>query len=167
MQRRSKVGSLHSLDPGIRGCGVAEFVNSVLVRCAYVVNTVGHGQRVTQQMEMAGEVAAYIGECHTLVAEWPRVYARDIQKSNANDLLPLCGVVASTATIVRPWSIIEYRPSEWKGGVPKKAFNDRILSRLSPAELAIVPNDHNVIDAVGIGLKALGRLDRKMVIARE
>jgi hypothetical protein len=56
-------------------------------------------------------------------------------------------------------------PSTWKGSVPKRVMNDRVLSRLVEAERSLLPRrpragdyDHNMLDAVGIGLWKLGRL---------
>lgn len=53
-------------------------------------------------------------------------------------------------------------PSAWKGQVPKNIHRHRILKALKPVEKqAIVTIDnHNTIDAVGIGLWVLGRLGR-------
>lgn len=53
-------------------------------------------------------------------------------------------------------------PSAWKAQIPKSVHKSRILGNLDPAEFrAIVsPADHNTIDAIGIGLWALGRSGR-------
>lgn len=55
----------------------------------------------------------------------------------------------------------------WKGTVPKDVMCRRILAHLSPEELAVLPKnksalgyDHNMVDAVGLGLFALGRMAR-------
>lgn len=56
-------------------------------------------------------------------------------------------------------------PKEWKRQVPKDIFLNRILSRLSDKELEILDlknysksTNHNVIDAIGLGLYLCGRL---------
>lgn len=58
-------------------------------------------------------------------------------------------------------------PHVWKGSVPKEIHNQRVLHMLTERELAILPRrprskknpyDHNMLDAVGIGLWKLGRL---------
>lgn len=58
-------------------------------------------------------------------------------------------------------------PHVWKGSVPKGIHGQRILSKLTPEELALLPtrprskkhpHDHNMIDGVGIALWKLGRL---------
>ena len=53
-------------------------------------------------------------------------------------------------------------PSAWKAQIPKSIHKSRILGNLDPVEFrAIVsPADHNTIDAIGIGLWALGRSGR-------
>jgi len=58
-----------------------------------------------------------------------------------------------------------YAPSDWKGAVPKEIHQPRILAALDDEEKAMVERvkpaklRHNAIDAVGIGLYALGRMD--------
>jgi hypothetical protein len=53
-------------------------------------------------------------------------------------------------------------PSAWKAQIPKSVHKSRILGNLDPGEFrAIVsPADHNTLDAIGIGLWALGRSGR-------
>jgi hypothetical protein len=51
-------------------------------------------------------------------------------------------------------------PSTWKGSRPKDVDNRytlRLLSELERYRMGVLISDHNVIDAVGIGLWALGR----------
>jgi hypothetical protein len=54
----------------------------------------------------------------------------------------------------------ECNSSAW--GTPR---GKRIRPRLSPAELALVPDQNDAIDAVGIGLWALGRLEPVSVVS--
>jgi hypothetical protein len=52
-------------------------------------------------------------------------------------------------------------PNKWKGNLPKKICKDRCKAVLTPEELARVKTeDHNVWDAIGIGLWYLGRLKK-------
>ena len=48
--------------------------------------------------------------------------------------------------------------SECRGSAWETPRGRRIRSRLTPAELALVPDQNDAIDAVGLGLYALGRL---------
>ena len=60
-------------------------------------------------------------------------------------------------------------PSQWKGQVPKPVHNARVLACLTPSELKAfqfyagslaASKLHNVIDAIGLGLFNLGRMQR-------
>lgn len=62
--------------------------------------------------------------------------------------------------------VFEPTPVQWKGSVPKEIHNARVLARLSDAELRAIPKLpksklHNVIDAIGLGLWALGRMTQE------
>lgn len=57
--------------------------------------------------------------------------------------------------------------SAWKASVNPDILAQRILEFLTPEEIAVIPKtrsalgfDHNVIDAVGLGLWTLGRMGR-------
>lgn len=57
--------------------------------------------------------------------------------------------------------VMQPLPSEWKGQVKKMVMVRRILESLSASERALmqsVNDNHNVVDAVGLGLWALGRM---------
>jgi hypothetical protein len=56
-------------------------------------------------------------------------------------------------------------PQTWKGSVPKKIHHKRLLAVLESDEIELLPKrpraknyDHNLLDAVGIGLWKLGRI---------
>jgi len=60
-----------------------------------------------------------------------------------------------------------YLPREWKGQVPKRIHQPRIIKALTDEERAEMDKDlapytkslrHNALDAVGIGLKYLRRM---------
>jgi hypothetical protein len=103
------------------------------------------------------------------VSEYPQVYR--FSKGDPNDLLPLSECVGAVKAALLSHELIAgpeywatYLPREWKGQVPKDVMVSRIQERLSKDERARVelPRakslSHNVWDAIGIGLKALGRL---------
>ena len=168
-----------SIDPGIRGCGVALFNSGtkLLLRAAYVKNADPKGAGLEEQMEMARCVLfwAFQGEktggtVHTLVAEWMQIYpGRGVDPNTS--LLPLIGVVAHLSGAY-PWrDRVSYQPKAWKGTVDGDVMTDRIQERLTPDELLNIEPcpaslQHNVFDGIGIGLKHLGRLERRRVYAR-
>lgn len=106
----------------------------------------------------------FIKDCNVLV-ELPRWYPHD--QKDVNDLIDLAVQVGEIrycyeslgCTVELVW------PRTWKGNVKKEIMTERILSRLTPEELALVPRrpraktpDHNCVDAIGLGLWKLGRL---------
>ena len=168
-----------SIDPGIRACGVALFdpKTKSLLRAALVKNADLSGAGLAEQMEMARAVLlwAFQGakpECavHSLVAEWMQIYpGRGVDPNTS--LLPLIGVIGHLSGAY-PWMHrISYQPKAWKGTVDGDVMTDRIQERLTPDELLKIEPcpaslQHNVFDGIGIGLKYLGRLERRRVYAR-
>jgi hypothetical protein len=125
-----------------------------------------------------GLLAGCDGSFIELAVEWPRVlpYGAAGATGQPNDLFGLAGVCAGFAVALRPHRVHSYLPDEWcklgkvsperkrakLGPIDSEAFTSpkgaRIMSRLTPAERALVPQSHDAVDAVGIGLHALGRL---------
>lgn len=107
----------------------------------------------------------------TLVFERPKIYRESKSKGNHNDLIPLAAVGTALAVMLGSSGVIPRvmspMPEDWTGQLPKSTARGeawssprgrRISSRLRPEELALVPDQHDTVDAVGIGLWALGRL---------
>lgn len=162
-----------AVDPGIRGCGVALFVEEKLVACAYVANSCRTGALAREAAAMAVKISEWVeafeADNHYLrvVVEWPQVYQGGKQKGDPADLLPLAGIGAALGVLCP--SIRTVLPREWKGQVPKDVMGRRILSKLTPEETGIVDAcavikslKHNVVDAVGLGLFDADRLDSKV-----
>jgi hypothetical protein len=145
---------------------------------ALMVNPSGNGQGPRQSADMAGAVLSWLeglpvhaSEISILALEWPQVYP--VSKGDPNDLFCLAGVGSALAMALLAKAdpkIIYYKPREWKGTAPKEVMGARILERLTPEERPLIPDvgslTHNIIDAVGIGLFAVGRLNPKRVFAR-
>lgn len=90
-------------------------------------------------------------------------------KTNPNDLLDLAMCAgafygALCVDMVATLSIVE--PAEWKAQVPKEITRKRIETLLGSTEKVLIKKGgemHNVYDAIGIGLFALGRAKKGMV----
>ncbi len=125
---------------------------------------------------------------HTIIAfEKPQWYQRTKSKVDPNDLVGIAGVAANVCGMLRPAKIISPEPAVWIGQVPKvcqvckgKAKKQClackgsawrtprgsfIRRRLTEAELALVPDQNDAIDAVGVGLWACGRLTPVSVLS--
>lgn len=138
-----------SIDPGKHGSALAEWRDGRLVSAWYEATRT---HDVGSRWEQHGH----------LVVEWPQVYARGT--TDANDLLDLTYRLGQFVQAMRPGQITRLAPREWKGQVPKKIMQARIEAQLSAEEKKRVCRpvqtalEHNVWDAIGIGLHALGRL---------
>lgn len=158
-----------SVDPGIRGCGVALWESAAkrLVSCAYVKNPALTGEGPVEAARMAGAIYTLNAknDVSFLALEWPQVYRVGKQKGDNNDLLPLAGVQAALVALFPLAGVGVVRPHAWKGQVPKDVMCNRVVGRLVGPEVTVFRKcgvakslEHNVIDALGIGLHALHRL---------
>lgn len=178
-------GIVVAVDPGIAGCGVALAVEGKIHHARYVRNPAGMGRsQATRCVYMAravGETARswvstvpfdYCVQPQRVVLEWPQVRAAGKGRGDPSDLLLLSGVDSAIGAELFPWDVRCVVPREWKGTIPPDVLISRVQDRLSEEERARVALPakslaHNVWDAVGIALWAVGRLNPRRVIARE
>ena len=171
---------IFAIDPGLRWCGFAVFngnghlVEARLIKSqetsargppAWKAMADGVRARVeaVTQAERDRFLCAIRAPVKTLVIEVPRIYphSRD-QKGDLNDLLELAGVVGAISQLFPVMSHVY--PADWKGQLPKKVMNERVLRTFTAAEGdSLIHHDHNTLDAVGIGLHHLGRLGQRKV----
>jgi|SRR5579859_2254349 len=164
------------IDPGINGCGVAFFSESgKLTGACYVRAPASEFEVSAVSMRvklMAEAVLKIIGEdpSRLLVTERPQIYTWGKGKGDLNQLIPLAEVCAFIAARWGgPWATVS--PREWKGTIDGDAMTERIMERLTREEFKNIVRagktvDHNVFDAIGIGLGKFGRLAKERVIAR-
>lgn len=178
--------TLLSLDPSIRACGVALFRADGLVSADTIKAKKGDdiGARC---LRMAQEVVSWVVDLDavptTLVVEWPQIYTVDKSEGNPNDLIGLAGVCGAVAGILAmgaaqrndTLTVVSYTPNAWAGQLPKSKLKGsasprtaRVLERLNVDERAILDAaglfekvSHDAFDAIGIGLKFLGRFERR------
>jgi hypothetical protein len=159
--------SLLAVDPGIRGCGVAFFVDGRLHSAAYVKNPLRSGNRAREAAAMAEAAHRWVAllDVEELAVEWMQVYWGDEKDKDPNDLLALCGIGAALAAVTGA-ETTSYLVTEWKRTLKKEPCHARIRLRLDPREKEVAAAavraagslGHNVLDAVGIGLHHLRRL---------
>lgn len=170
-----KQGWLLAVDPGVRYPAAAVFHYGQLVAASRVpvpgaYAKLDRGERCRQ---IAKLIAAWTprqtnaAKPAAAVVEWPQIYRAGKSKGDPNDLLYLAGLdVGIGCELDVP--LISPKPDEWIGGVPKATSGDPwssprggiIRRRLTPVEISNIVVSHDAVDAVGIGLWVLGRLER-------
>lgn len=157
---------LLAVDPGTTESGLAFFVDNKLRHVALVrAKDVG-------TMLFALYTAPWPSECDNpdeVLIERPVVYPRDgIKKASSLITVAIIAGGAAVAFGCETWTSVDFvEPRTWKRQVPKKIHNERILTALDPEETELVCSrfqsepdslQHNVVDAIGIGLYKLGRM---------
>lgn len=132
------MGWLIAIDPG-KVTGAALFRDGLLVQTA------------TDDGDAPGENSGELPADCEIVAERPHA---GYGKASVEDLITLA-IRLGRVLGSHPAKLVT--PVQWKGNMTKAATQARIRKVLAPAELARVIDDHNVFDAVGIGLWRLGR----------
>jgi hypothetical protein len=143
--------NLLAIDPG-QTTGWAYFLNGELLQASYDTK-----EEVLIQTNRGTDI---------LVIEKPAWYGTN-NKVDVNDLIELAVFVGEMKQKYRMTTkeIVLVLPVAWKGTVPKKIHNQRVLDTLTEKERDLLPlrprakdYDHNMLDAVGLGLWKLGRL---------
>lgn len=174
-----------ALDPAIRSPGVAAFHAGKLVACARIkvskkVNDLGEDERLGERVHI---VAGLIGEWFrlgpwtiarseplTVIYEWPQIYGRKTRKGDPNDLLKVLAVGAAVAQLYTPTpTIITPTPAQWSHGTSKSTKKGEewtsqrgamVWRRLDERERLVTAGaNHDVVDAIGLGLHACGRFE--------
>ena len=170
-------GRLLALDPGTKHPAIASFLDGKLVRADRVkvpacVAKMGRLERCRTIANLVVDRAMKFSDGNVyahFVAEMPQIYNRRSSKGDPNKLMLLALVVAAVAGEMDITSY-DYLPAEWIGGIPKSTkagdawTSPRgaiIKSRLRD-EWTLCADNNDAVDACGIGLKIIGRLDRSI-----
>lgn len=166
------MSSLLALDPGLNNPAAAVFQDGLLVgasrvkpRSEWRTLDVAERCRLIALSIHAWARGVGIDQLTCLVVEWPQIYVRGRQKGDPNDLVPLAGVAMALAGRLDV-EVKSYKPAEWIGqckkaetGDPLESPRGRLIWRhLDEAERGAVSLSHDALDAIGLGLAALGRL---------
>ena len=147
---------LISIDPGLRTAGFAQWDESGRLLLAGLAQ----GSKTARDSEawraIASEVRKIAEGCDVVI-EFPKVYPHG--KGDPEDLLQLAAVVGAICASHKCLKV--FRPYEWKGQVPKDVMVMRIQGWITDSERSkvLLPSakslQHNVWDAIGIGVKYL------------
>lgn len=145
------MSTLVSIDPGLRACGVAVFVDGLLVGAHLARNPekkvrgapAWDAMSLAVQNELWDHYPIFRGgfghgnEPGVLVLEQPQVYGGP-RGEDPNDLIELAGVDGAILGRLEPRKAVSYLPRQWKGQVDKVIMCRRILksTRVSDSELA-------------------------------
>ncbi len=177
LHAKAKAGFFVAVDPGVTNPAIAIFHNGVL-KCAKRVKVPGAAAKLDRLERVRHIVQALAVEVwdftagHTpgvIAVEYPQIYRAGKSKGDPNDLLGLAAIGGGLAATFGV-EVISPLPAEWIGGIPKNTTGDpwasprgRVIgSRLTALERAFVVASHDALDAVGIGLKVLRRLERSL-----
>lgn len=143
-------------DPGGECAGWAAFRGDRLATCGLSRTQHKHTfLRARAHRALLEYVGAYRSRGVLSEAMWFR------QGKNKGDPQDLIDVNLIAGHVGTSW----IHPQAWKGMEPKETHQPKILACLTPEELALVESimplslRHNAIDAVGIGLHAVGRME--------
>lgn len=173
---------LLAIDPGVLHPAAARFAGGRLIAAARTFvdpswAALADGPRallvaqalVAWDREVTGRTASHI------VVEWPKVYRETkMRGADPNDLLKILGMAMAVVGLYAahsPIAVLSPRPDEVWGQTPKAKTGDpwrsvrgaRIKARLTPSEIGCVRASHDAIDAIGLGLWALGKFERVRV----
>lgn len=145
---------LFAVDPGVEQCAVAEFEDgrlwAVYFRSEALLNRGALGEHAPEP------------EC---ICELPEQRGR----STNIDMSDLINLTWAGSRVCANLPTETVKPSAWKGQTPKKIHHKRMEAALTPEERIVLRNcllkvpgpvQHNLKDAVALGLWKLGRLGR-------
>jgi len=153
-----KAVDLVTVDPGVHAMGVAYWHSGELTRAVYVeapskkVGSAAGAVLLTNPLILFAKPP--------LIVERPKIYQKKTTRQSDIEML-----LISVGALVGLWpgAVSLIYPAAWKGQVNPDVMCERVETRLSQNETCVIEcrlksKRHNVLDAIGIGLKTLGRL---------
>jgi hypothetical protein len=182
--RDRTVGDLLAVDPGLRSPGVALFRAGRLIAAKKLKgDTATRDDEGARWLRVAQTIVAWAvtvkAQPRSLMFERPQFYGVGKSKVDPNKLAGLIGVSANVSGLLAMamgavdvgLEVVTAEPDEWTMGTSKTDAEDpfetsrgrAVMSRLFETEAGLVPASHDAIDAVGLGLFALGRFAPRRV----
>lgn len=161
---------LLALDPGTEQAGIAVFRNGKLDDVDVLRVQASQGNKEQRASFMARKVILWAEKAKAtkstkIVMEYPQIYRHgagaDVDPDDVLALVLVVGHVWGACHAMDGNDVSLVRPAAWKGQVPKRIMNARIVATLDVTERDLVErnvkSNHNALDAVGVGLWALRR----------
>jgi len=141
---------LVTVDPGTRylAYAVVSSEGRLIEAKKFVLDAEMLGVRCAQAAQWMRHIT--YGGCHALLVEHPRV--NQGSRADPNDIVDLATITGACCT-APVGNVMLVKPSRWKGSVPKKIHQARLLGRLPLDWIKMLGDsvkDHDIVDAVGI-----------------
>lgn len=157
--------SVIAIDPSVTNTGVAVYEDAELA-FAFQVKCRGWAEAGMDVSIALADRYPLEALAQVLAIEIPQVYHQRKQKGRQEDVVKVALAAGSIAGALCEFvgEVVTYLPNQWKGQVPKEVMVRRVKKRLSHDELdrvelpSAASEEHNVYDAVGIGLRYLRRI---------
>lgn len=131
-----------AIDPG-RDAGWAVGNEHILLLCGLVHPD--NGERPPKNLTLAEQYDLLVAEQPILTHDGPGPLV-----TRGNNLITLAVRLGRLVESIPHRNLVMVHPARWKRQVPKSIHNRRVLAQLTQAEKSRVPDNHNVIDAVGL-----------------
>ena len=159
-----------TIDPGLNGCGVAFWGVKELQAAYYLPRNSRVEQKPFGMAETLRSAVESAMPVERIIIEKPQIYpSMPVPSDDLLNLHEMSSIFVGLLGRTVEW----VRPREWKGSVRKEIMTNRLIAIMDNTDEngdIVLPTakslQHNVYDAIGIGLWALGRLDRKRVYPR-
>lgn len=139
-----------AIDPGVKASAWALFEGGRLI---------SRGKLATADLRQP-PVIPYLHPLMSVLIECPQVYTHGPQAAPGDliDLAMIVGRLTQTFISMGHSVVGVVLPRDWKGQVPKATHHARMTEALTDSEVSLLSRvDHNVRDAVCLGLWFLGR----------
>lgn len=165
------LGFVVTVDPGSRRCGCAVWFDAALVDAAEPVGASPEDTARACVRFAEGSIVRHGGSPSAGPRQWvvedPQTYDMlRVTDGNLEQLRSMLAYLTVYRSDTTPSWMTKVYPAQWKGQVPKKTHQSRVVSSLTVQEARIVaeltgvrwPKD--AVDAIGIGLWFHGRQKR-------
>jgi hypothetical protein len=125
---------------------------------ALILRAIAFGRDIQRKFSPRSEftIDHVVAEKPLLTHNCPVNAAADVV-TRGNDLILTAIRLGRLVETSRPTRLTLVTPGKWKGQVPKDIHNARVLDKLTPGEITLIPDNHNAIDALGLLLWVLER----------
>lgn len=142
---------LLAIDPSTTSTGWAMFEDDKLVRKGCIKGS--GGTPIERAANVARGIEDKINLYHPthIISEYPHKGGPGMKSKTITILFHLCGAIHGLA-IAYDLDVEFIEPIKWKGNIPKKIHQPRIIKRVKKRyDIDISEENNDVIDAVGIG----------------